>query len=573
VPVALIATFLLFTNLHRPYLWADEGDTAVLASSIVRNGVPSAWDGTTFTDSDYGTRLNDSLVMVRHPLLQYYLTAASFAVIGETAFAARLPFALLALATILLVYLLVFHVSRDERAALAASVLLTLSVQFLLYGRQSRYYAATAFLSVLLVFVFLHMRSWLGTIAFTVVALLLFQSHPMGLAPAVGMAVLTLAHKPFAEQRKWFWRAAPVIGLLAVPWLRLSISSYVDRLSGMADAETYVARIAQFGVETASVTPVIGAIGLWLLLRRRARNGGRRKSPSGEAPRANPALPERSFQLLLLAAVVSCGLGVAATQTRETIFTTGLRYSAAVIPFVMMMTGLLAARMSRGRWPVWIAVVLVLGFTKLGRVTPLTFWEESTPLRHLDAFVTFHNPERLVDRIFRTGQIGYVQGLFARNRGTVARIAEYLGRYSGPNDIVITNYAWEPLYFHTDLPQGLKILPSYPIWDEAQALHLPPYVFSTQGVRWVVWRRAWGAYRGHDIEAILRQITERGAVVTPATEIAETVWENRENVHFRRFPGNRYVFGWFDAVPSTVIFRVDWPAAAGGPLFGGRAEP
>src|SRR5437588_11174053 len=103
--IAVIAAGLIFTNLGSDYLWADEGDTAVLASNILKYGVPKAWDGVTFIDSDKGARLNDDLVMVSHPWLQYYLTAASFLVFVENTLAARLPFALAGWVTTLLVYM------------------------------------------------------------------------------------------------------------------------------------------------------------------------------------------------------------------------------------------------------------------------------------------------------------------------------------------------------------------------------------------------------------------------------------------------------------------------------------
>src|SRR5438477_142683 len=55
VTVAVLGLAMLLTNLGTDYLWADEGDTAVLASSILKFGVPKAWDGVTFTD-EIGTR-------------------------------------------------------------------------------------------------------------------------------------------------------------------------------------------------------------------------------------------------------------------------------------------------------------------------------------------------------------------------------------------------------------------------------------------------------------------------------------------------------------------------------------
>src|SRR5207248_8943104 len=99
--IAVIAAGLIFTNLGSDYLWADEGDTAVLASNILKFGVPRSWDGVTFMDSDFGARVNNDLVMVSSPWLQYYLAAASFWLFSENTFAARLPFAFAGWLTIL----------------------------------------------------------------------------------------------------------------------------------------------------------------------------------------------------------------------------------------------------------------------------------------------------------------------------------------------------------------------------------------------------------------------------------------------------------------------------------------
>ncbi len=43
--------------------------------------------------------------------------------------------------------------------------------------------------------------------------------------------------------------------------------------------------------------------------------------------------------------------------------------------------------------------------------------------------------------------------------------------------------------------------------------------------------------------------------------LPETLYENRENVHFRRFAGGTYLYPWFDDLPPTLIYRVDWPDA------------
>src|SRR5256886_14229631 len=94
IVIGAVAFGLIFTNLGTDYLWEDEGDTAALASNILKFGVPKAWDGAAFLDSDHGARLNRDLVMVTHPWIQYYLAAASFLIFGQNTFAARFPFAL-----------------------------------------------------------------------------------------------------------------------------------------------------------------------------------------------------------------------------------------------------------------------------------------------------------------------------------------------------------------------------------------------------------------------------------------------------------------------------------------------
>src|ERR1700739_3749221 len=147
VLLAAISAIFIFANLGSDYLWEDEGDTAALAVNILKFGVPKAWDGAAFLDSDHGARLNRDLVMVTHPWVQYYLAAGSFLLFGQNTLAARLPFAVAAWWSVLL---LVFSV-------------------------------------------------------------LLFHPHPYGIAPVVALGGLSFIYRPFNTQRRWIWFAAPAI--------------------------------------------------------------------------------------------------------------------------------------------------------------------------------------------------------------------------------------------------------------------------------------------------------------------------------------------------------------------------
>lgn len=536
-----LAAALLFVRLGGDYLWADEGDTAVLARSILRFGVPSAWDGVTFTDSDFGARLNSDLVMVSHPWLPYYLTAGSFAIFGESPWAARLPFALCGLATIAVVYVMVFQTTRRRWTAASAAILLTLSVQFLLYARQSRHYSLHALLACLLVWQFTRLDSWKNSALFAAIAVVLFHSHPIAIAPMVGLGLLTSLHPAFRAHRRWFWRAVPLVLALTLPWMWLAEAGYAQNSKLTGDLATVVFRAGQFVIECASVTAVLGAIAMAVAARRR---------------NAPPVGAERPLVAAILAAMASYVVVMALTQGRTEIFAMGVRYAPAVIPFMAVVNAILIARVSRGRWPITVALLLVLGFTNLGRLTPWTFWETPSAKRDDTAVVAFHNPEHAVDRVLRTGQYGFLQSLVHSEPGTTGQIVEFLKSHASPRDVVVTNYGWEPLYFHTGLAQGLTVLSSYPIYGAAKAQGLPDYVFRADGARWIVWRQAWGRYRGQALDQLLANLEADRVPVRLMARIPETLWENRENIHFRRYPGNRHIYPWFSGLPDTLIFRV-----------------
>lgn len=550
-----IAAGLLLTNLGRDYLWADEGDTAVLARSILQFGVPTAWDGVTFTDSDFGARLTDGFVMMSGPWLQYYVTAASFLIFGESAFAARLPFALAGLLTIALVYQLVYRATTHRWTAATAAALLTLSVQFLVFSRLSRHYALHAALMCLLVGQFTRLTSWSGALRFALVGVLLFHTHPIGLSAIAALGAACIWHRPFRVHWPWYWRGAAIVLALSVPWLALAPDGYKENTGLLNDVSVFLPRLGQFLIEMGSVTGLVGVLALLVFLRLRrpvqivaGRKGSRQRVrlPIFDAG-------ERGLLLAIAAIFAVYGITMALTQPRDVLWTVGMRYTPAVLAFSTIAAAIVIARASRFRWRPWVALFLVFGFTKFARLTPWTIWEEPSAHRDRSTAVTFHVPERLIDRVFRTAQPAFLDSLGRTNAGTTGRIVEYLQRHAAADDIVVTNYAWEPLYFHTGLRQGMTVLPSYPIYSAARDRKLPEYVFRPDGARWIVWRRAWGAYRGQQLDRVLEYFASQNVPVTLVAAVPETLWENRENVHFRRYAGNKYIYPWFGGLPDTLI--------------------
>ena len=568
--VAVVGAVLIFTNLGSDYLWEDEGDTAALASNILKFGVPKAWDGGAFLDSDHGARLNRDLVMVTHPWIQYYLSAASFLVFGENTFAARIPFAIAGWMSILFVYLFVWRLFGNRLTAFSAAALLVFSVQFLLYAKQCRYCALNMLLVVWLFWTFFKMNSARDCVLFILASVFLFHTHPYGIAPVVALGTLSLIYRPFVIQRRWILFATPAIALLTLPWLALSsLSSSGSALNTTAaqSAGEFIERCAQAFIESTSVTPLIGSIILFLIAAlsiRWKRKDTIDPAPSDSASAEQQVAPrffetnETALLLSALLTIVFYGLATAITQSSDSLWLAGMRYASAVLPLAAMVAALAIAKVSRTSVLFSILLLLVFGLTKLAQLTP---WVAGNPsgLIHFGKYsVGAHVPAKMVDRFLGTGLMAYVRDLWRENPGTVAKSCKFLRENAKPGDVLIVNYGMEPTYFYTRLPQAMGILRHYPVYERARELGLPEYVFGVDHVRWIVWRSAWETGPGYAINDVIREIVERGGRITSVMEMEETVWENREDIHFHRFSDGSYLFPRTETFPMSRIARVDW---------------
>jgi Dolichyl-phosphate-mannose-protein mannosyltransferase len=552
---------LIFTNLGSDYLWEDEGDTAALAVNILKFGVPKAWDGVSFLDSDRGARLNDQLLMVSHPWLQYYLTAVSFAVFSESNWAARLPFALTGWLTILVAYACVYDLTNNRSTALCSSTLLASSLQFLLFCRQCRYYPLSMFLGCLLVWIFFRMRSGRSAALFALVGILLFHSHPFGIVVVGALGLSSFLCPVFAPQRRFVCWAILVIALLTGPWVVLARSGYAENSQVVRSAAQFGGRLIQYAIECASVTPIIGMAilgSIWAL-----SSVLRNKTGDASLEEArNPALSTNEFGLLLVtfATLICYAVAIALTESTDDLWHIGIRYTTAIMPLTAMATGVLLTKASRGRVLICLTLLLVFILTKVPLLTPWIFWDRKVTTFDGIEVVEAHLPENFVDRYISAGQqLAFLHELREENPGTLARVCQFLRERAQPGDVVITNYDWEPLYFYTRLPQALKIFPDYPIYQAAQRKGLPEYVFNVDHARWIIWRPVWDGYAGYFQSEVSRQTLNGGARVTREAQFEETIWENRPEIHLHRFPGNKYFFTAPQNHLPAEIFRVDWP--------------
>ena len=284
VPAALIAAgaVLLLWNLGRPALWQDEAETALRAESILESGLPRmTLRGVLVTaqPSLAASEGTPSGVWTWNTWLPAYLVAASFAVLGRTAFAARLPFALAGILTLWLWWRLCAEGEEDGPAARrawapeAALALLALSPAYLLFCRQSRYYALVALGTALV------LSSWRrllvnkknGALAVALaLTFLLHASFAFFAAAALALSLDAVLRRDECPRAARFWNAALLTAALAAPaawyfrvWDRPGNHQY-NFAESLAFLKTFLLWLAAFAVPLALVAAAF--VRRWILV-------------------------------------------------------------------------------------------------------------------------------------------------------------------------------------------------------------------------------------------------------------------------------------------------------------------
>lgn len=278
---------LLFWNLGRPYLWQDEAATAVLAQRMIQFGRPLAYDGVNLITIDHAAA-EDSLSIEQRthdpkaavdfyvqrgdykrdttwkwqPWGQFIVAAISFKLLGATTLAARLPFALAALITELVLYQFVLRYFKDWKIAILACTFLVLNAYWILHSRQCRYYALSSFFLLLTLAGYTRWQQELrwGAACFVVAAWCWFQSDYGTVWPVLAI----LFADAVVYQRHKIWRiisVASALGLAIVPfifyyelWGRLSVRSgtwYQRFMLNLFNVNEYIAPALMIGVTIA----------------------------------------------------------------------------------------------------------------------------------------------------------------------------------------------------------------------------------------------------------------------------------------------------------------------------------
>lgn len=425
---ALVALLLCTLNLGNQYLWQDEAQTALVARTVLERGLPYGTDGVNYFSQEGGIEYGPGELWKWHTWLSFYLVAASFAVLGVSTFAARLPFALLGAATVWLAYRLL-RGRAGRAAAVSGTILLLTCVPFLLLARQSRYYAAAAFFSLLALDAFLDLlagRRRAG-LHFFLSATALFHSHFVyffALIPAAAAHALFRVERRSRNAALRWLAIATAFNLPWMLWLGSPYSArYEEEIGWGAGAEKLLEFVRSFE-HVFSSWALAGLVGLIVFDRLRTRR------PSGI--RSTPVLAEGPGRLLALFVVANL---VLLSVTSPAAF---FRYLAPTIAPTLALVGLALGSVVPTR-RVWGGLVLATAL--LGQPL-IDFGHELT-----------HDYD-----------------------GPIEGIVEFLRERADPGDVVAITYGDLPLKFY--LPE-LRVVGGLTGEDLTSAL----------AARWVILRR------------------------------------------------------------------------------------
>jgi len=339
-----LACFALTYDLGDRLMWGDEAETALLAANINKYGLPRVEDGKNRITIYGAADANEQGVWIWSPWLDEYVVAGSFLLFGKSTIAARLPFALIGLASVALLGLVARRIYGSHKVAMGAMLLYVTCVPFLLHARQCRYYAILMLAQIWLIWSYQRIleggRIRGGVQASLALAVQFYCNYMVipGNLLGLGLASLLLCRRHPGLIRTM---AATVGGaaLLAAPWLAYASTSRqlkgLDWLDAAGKAAFHIANI------NAHIFPlVLLLVPLVMMIRRREE----------PAPHAMTAL-----LWLLPASQVLC-LSFLPFKY--------FRYATPMIPVIVLLGA--AILMTRLK-PLWLGTLLLMitAFTNL----------------------------------------------------------------------------------------------------------------------------------------------------------------------------------------------------------------
>ena len=493
--ILCVAAFLFLFNLGNQYLWQDEAETACVSRTILKHGIPLGYDGRNFFSQAKGD-CGNNYIWRYHTWLPFYILAAFFKLFGISTFIARLPFALFGVATVILAYFFAKLITKDKKTAALTTILLMISVPFIILSRQCRYYAPTAFFSLLGLYGYLLLleKSRKGSIILTVSAALLFQSNYVSCAILL-VTIFTHAlifHRPLLAK---VLIICLIVVSVNIPWLILASGMKYDVLY----SHGFFGRDFSFILKDYLLNIHYYVFPYFLLL-----------IPLGRAvylylkhKSIKAVIPEDIFlreNLLLLSLFIVYTIAILTIMSPSPFF----RYIIPLIPVFCAITAIIITTTVKRRFAAVVSAVGVL----FGAISLADYWYGKA------------YPDR--QGIKYLNILDYLDEITHDYNGPIEGIVKYLNKHGSKDDIVAVTREDLPLKFYTDM----RIIGGYTGEDLSPA----------KQAKWVIPRKCTLCDRDKVIEEYLMKNLRRKDYKAIEIDYPDIPDENRESPaehHFR----------------------------------------
>jgi len=501
----IAATVLLLARLDNIYLWQDEAETALLSQRLRTYGLPLAFDGRNLIrQAPKDVQYTSDYVWVYHPWLPFFLTALSFSLLGATTFAARLPYALAGLATVLLLYHSTRRHLRDQRVAMLASTFLMLCVPFLLHARQCKYFPFAALFTVATLDAYLLLlekeEARRALPYFVLAGFCLFQSNFGAFVPMIAAlgAHFLLSGRQWDDVRR-IGLAVGILALLVVPWAIYLQAWARGRFA--FDVYRFVGHLVHYGVY---ITGWVFPLPLLLAFAYGYARARKRR-----------ALEPRQVSVVHLYSLV---VAITLLFLSATFIWMYFSYIVQLVPLLMVFLALTVVKALERSRPLGYVLIALLVTTNVLHVFPYAVpvtrefkWASLAPRPYLaetDALIASAGTAR-------SDLADYFYELLHDYDGPNEGIVLFLREHAAPGDMVLANYGELPIAFYTglDIAGGLS---AYRIERFGQA-------------RWVINRRD-GPYPDEMVRIIAQGSYE--AIDIPYPDLP---WGNRPVPEYHKF--------------------------------------
>jgi hypothetical protein len=451
--LAVAAFLFLFRLDHRPF-WQDEAETACLARNVLKYGVPRAYDGVNLISQENGQEFGPDYLWRWSPWLQIYLAASAFWLGGLTTWMGRYPFVLAGLLCIGMVYLLIRHGLGNTVWAWLAAACLTLSVPFLLFARQCRYYALAAFLVTISLSAFRADWQHRAAPAAILVASLIALLHTNYLVflcfvPSFGAAVLLFYRRQLPLRRTLLL----VVLTVALTLPALTFFRFWQHGTPIHPPETlrhlgqYSIDVFQFMLPLPLLLLVLWLCGRSLLPDRWVTAGPAPRSASFRPrPPVSGLSEDQRWVLFLLVILLGNLMIISLLPIRFH------RYLAHLYPLTAMIAGWALWMVWSRRWFWGLGLFLLLCLTNYLHVLPLQWLGVAQHPPGDRAMLTSANlPLQL-----------YFTELLSPYPDVNQSLITFFQQHAKPGDLIWVNYGDLPLQFYTSLPIRGGLQPTGP---------------------------------------------------------------------------------------------------------------